>query len=279
MRGFCWLVLLALLCGGCGGQYILTVPDQVAPAGGEATTVVRLQRNDFFVLSLAVKKAAVSFRVKDGTERAAYTDDLGYAGTTVPVSQKPGRYSMRVSHLDYEGEEIATEVPVYVWAKDAPVVAVDFDCLPRMGEKGATSAIQALKQLGEKANVLYFTRADSSHHEWLHQELRAAGYPDGPILLWRRQRWHIVRTGRFRIPKMVIEKRLVSQLRSLREMFPGIKAGICRSTLAAKAFARADMTVIIIGGADVKLHQKGSGKKPKIIHRKKWASLRQKDVL
>lgn len=279
MRGFCGLVVLALLCGGCGGQYILTVPDQVAPAGGQATAVVRLQRNDFFVLSLAVKKAAIRFRVKDGIERAAYTDELGYAGTTVPVSPGPGRYSMRVSHLDYEGEEIVADAPVYVWAKDAPVVAVDFDCLPRMGDEGVSSAVQALKQLGEKAKVVYFTRAANPHHEWFHQELHAAGYPDGPILLWRRQRWHIVRTGRFRIPKVVVEKRLVSQLRSLREMFPGIKAGICRSALAAKAFAQADMTVIIIGGADVKLPPRSSGKKLKIIHRKQWAGLRQKDVL
>ena len=38
------LLLAALLTQGCGGYYVLTVPDQVGPAGGDAVAVARLQR-------------------------------------------------------------------------------------------------------------------------------------------------------------------------------------------------------------------------------------------
>ena len=72
-------VLSAALGGGCGGQYILTVPDQVAPAGGQAATVARLQRSEFGSFAPPVKKAALRFQADGGPLRGAYTDSQGYA--------------------------------------------------------------------------------------------------------------------------------------------------------------------------------------------------------
>ena len=74
MRRLVLLLSLLSAVGGCGGQYTLTVGDHVGPLGQDAAVVVRLQRNDFFVLSLPVKEAAIRFVSPDGRERAAYTD-------------------------------------------------------------------------------------------------------------------------------------------------------------------------------------------------------------
>ena len=47
-------------CGNSMGDYVLTVPDMVAPAGGEGVAVVRLQRNDFLVMAPPVKDAVTA---------------------------------------------------------------------------------------------------------------------------------------------------------------------------------------------------------------------------
>jgi len=251
-RKACWVLPLVFcpLAGGCGGQYILTVPDQLARAGGETPTVVRLQRNDFFVLAPPLKEAAMSFRVADGPERAAYTDKLGYAAAAVPVPKQPGRYTMRVVHLDSRyGDEPAAEGAVYVWDPNRPVVAVDMDCLPGLPLGSSRHAARALRRLAAAANVLYLTRRSAKHHAAAHEALTKAGYPAGPILAWRRQRWHIVREGRFRLPRIIVESRLVSQLPEVRRMFPGLSTGLCDSALAARAYAAAGMKVVMIGTA------------------------------
>ena len=100
MRQTLTATCLALLCAGCGGQYLLTVSDQVAPAGGEAAVVVRLQRSEFYMVYVAVKDAAIRLQVGRGKDRGAYTDALGYAGTTLPAPETVGRYMLSVRHLD-----------------------------------------------------------------------------------------------------------------------------------------------------------------------------------
>lgn len=265
-----WLFLLctAALTGGCGGQYILTVPDQLAPAGGEATTVVRLQRNDFFVLAPATKDALMQFRIAGGPLRAAYTDKFGYAGTTVPVPAEPGRYRLVVSHLDIYGDEVTAERPAYVWKADRPAIAVDMDCLPGLWLGDAKSAAVALRRLADGANVLYLTRRSTRRHPGAHKRLRNAGYPDGPILLWRRERWHIVREKWRGVPivRVVVESRLVGQLPEVRKTFPGLTVGICNSQLAASAFSAAGLRCVVVGAPSVKA-------KTQLTHRKSWAQL------
>lgn len=274
MRRGVALLLASLLTGGCGGYYTLTVPDQVAPAGGEAVAVARLQRNDFLFVDVAAREAAIQFKVADCRERGAYTDKIGYAGAAVPVPADVGRYEMVVSHLDFEGEEVVANVPLYVWDPAKVVVAVDLDSLPRSGRsflestratwsrlsrgmiapppsgrEAVAAARRALGRVAGGANVLYLTREKVAAHAAMHEWLTTAGYPDGPILLWQRQRWHIVRQGRFRIPRVVIEARLVSQLAELRKAFPKMGLGITATSLASRSFAEAGLRCVVIGGA------------------------------
>ncbi|HUS92286.1 MAG TPA: hypothetical protein VM695_10575 [Phycisphaerae bacterium] len=234
---------------GCGGDYILTVPDQVAPAGGETVTVVRLQRNDFFVLAPAVEEAAMRFRIGDGPLRAAYTDNLGYAAAAVSVPEKPGRHTMTVAHLDMQGDEAERDCDVYVWDPSRPVVAVDMDCLPGLWLGSSEDAAKALRHLVVGANLLYLTRQSVRHHRAAHETLTKAGYPVGPILTWQREHWHIVRDGPYKLPRVVVEGRLVSQLPEVRKVFPHLATGVCDSALAAKAFAEAGLSVVMVGKA------------------------------
>ena len=268
------LSLLLIVVGGCGGEYILTVPDQVSSVGGDVTVVARLQRNDFFILNLASVKSYLRFQIGDGLERSASTDKLGYSGVRLVVPKKPGRYDLAIRYQDDDGDEVAKTVGAYAWAPDKPVIAVDMDPLPRrrakltQGRKGwwtalvkytvdllpratpadAPSARAALAQLAERANILYLTRRSVVNHLQCRSELSQHGYPDGPVLMWRRQRWHLV-PGRFKIPKVVVESRLVSQIAELRKTFTKMSVGISQSSLAGRAFVEAGMTAVIVGDA------------------------------
>jgi len=261
---FSFILVVTAAMAGCGGQYILTVPDQVAPAGGEAAVVVRLQRSEIYRIVLPAAQTLLRFRVEDGPMRAAYTDKLGYAGTTVPVPAAPGVYTMSVSLQDTEGDEAGGEVRVYVWDARKAIVAVDMDSLPLAGTTQASGARAALARIAREANILYLTRRSVASHGYGHGQLSVCGYPDGPVLLWRRQRWHIVRTGRFTV-RMVVEKRLVSQLAELRKVFAGLSTGLCTSRLAAKAFTQAGMRCVVVGDAKVEL--------PNVTRRETWANL------
>ncbi|MCP4378269.1 MAG: hypothetical protein GY794_19100 [bacterium] len=289
------LLVLALVVGGCGGEYILTVPDQLAATGNDIIVVARLQRNDFFVLNLASVKAYLRFQVGDGLERSASTDELGYSGIRMEMPKKSGRYDMSVRYQDDDGDEISKTVGAYVWDPAKPVIAVDMDPLPRrrakltQGRKGwwtglvkytidllprktpadAVSARAALARLAEKANILYLTRRSVANHLQCRSELAEHGYPDGPVLMWRRQRWHLV-PGRFKIPKVVVESRLVSQLSELRKTFSNMWVGVSTSSLGAKAFVDAGMTAVIVGGA----HLDGE----KVMHIATWKELAKKGL-
>lgn len=271
------LFLLPVIVAGCGGDYILTVPDQLSAAGGDVTVVARLQRNDFLVLNLASVKSYLRFQIGDGIERSASTDKLGYSAVRMPMPEKPGRYDLAIRYQDDDGDEISKTQGAYAWDPDRPVIAVDMDQLPRRrakltkGRKGwwtgmvkytvdllpraepadAPSATAAMAKLAEKANILYLTRRAVVNHLQCRSELAQHGYPDGPVLMWRRQRWHLV-PGRFKIPKVVVEARLVSQLDELRKTFSNMWVGISKSSLAGKAFVEAGMTAVIIGNAPLK---------------------------
>ena len=268
------LSLLLVVVGGCGGEYILTVPDQLSASGGDVTVVARLQRNDFFFLNLASVKAYLRYQIGEGLERSASTDKLGYSGVRMPMPARSGRYDLAIRYQDDDGDEVAKTVGVYAWDPARPVIAVDMDPLPRrrakvtQGRKGwwtglvkytidllpratpadAPSARAALARLAEKANILYLTRRTVANHQQCRSELSAHGYPDGPVLMWRRQRWHLV-PGRFKIPKVVVESRLVSQIGELRKTFSKMWVGVSQSSLAGKAFVEAGMTAVIVGGA------------------------------
>lgn len=277
------LILIAACCfaTGCGGYYIMSAPDTLAAQDEAAVAVARLQRNDFFVLAMAVPKAAIRFRVLPGdanpdnrTERgplrAAHTDDLGYAGVHIPmvdapVRNQPGKYQLRVAMLDAEGEEIVRVVPLYVWDPARAVVAVDLDSLPGGVLYASDEAVRAVRTLAANAHVIYLTRRDEPTMRRLHDRLESGGFPDGPILQWQRKHWHIVREGKFKIPRVKIETRLVSQLEDLVRQFPNLRVGVCNGDLAARAFVNLGMTCVVVNNPWLQGSQ--------ITHRKTWSGL------
>lgn len=270
MKRMMILAMLLLPCGGCGGYYILSVPDQLGRTDGNVVPVARLQRNDFFVLALSQSGAPLRFRIDDGVLRASSTDKLGYAAVDMPLPEEPGRYPLYVSMQDPTGEEMHQTVPVYVWDSATPVVAVEFDALPTAFSPESGQAAQALATLAETNKILYLTRQERPNQEIAHEHLLDEGFPDGPVLLWQRERWHIVREGKLKIPRIEVESRLVSQLPSLINEFPRFRVGICRSELAAKAFADAGLDVIVIGNPNVQGRT--------ILHRTGWADLAEEGI-
>ena len=69
-RAMIAILALSAWVGGCGGQYVLTVPDQVALAGAEAGLGVRLERSSFLWMTSSVEDEAVQFQVAGGALRA-----------------------------------------------------------------------------------------------------------------------------------------------------------------------------------------------------------------
>lgn len=250
---------------GCSGEYVLTAPNHVAPVGVEAPVVVRLQRREFYRLFMSVKDAPVQFQIGDGPERAAYTDDLGYAATTLAALAKAGKYCVKITHQDRDGDILTGEATIYAWDAARPVVAVDLDSLPDAGSKAAQEASSALAAVARRANMLYMTRRPIFEHGTMHAEMTKAGFPDGPVLLWQRQYWHIRPVGRYRVPKVIVETRLVSQLTEVRKVFPRLQVGVCASDIAARAFVEAGLQCLVIGQAGAGLEN--------VKRRQSWAEL------
>jgi hypothetical protein len=219
--------------GGCGGGYVLTAPDAVAPAGGEAPTVVRLQRKELPLVAPPAQAAPLRFRVAEGPTRAARTDKKGYASAAVPVPQTVGVFPMTVALQDVEGRETAWELRTFVWAPDRPIVAVDLEALPH-GGRGVEQAKTALENLALHANVLYLSDHSVAKFPKLRKALAAAGLPDGPILSWRAKGWWT--------------QQVVSPLAGLRKVFPKLRGGIAGSRLAVRAFESAGMKCLVVGG-------------------------------
>ena len=265
------LLLLPVLLGGCGGYYILSVPDQIGSTDGDIVPICRLQRQEVFLYFRPQEGASMRFRVfatekaalhpvgdrhvaKNllGQERAARTDELGYAAVAlsmdeVPVDSKPGLYTIKVSLQDPTGEEKQVIAPVYVWDANKPVIGVDITALPKAQDATSEIAQKALNLVAKSANILYLTREDKPSQAHQHQWLADNGYPDGPVRLWQRERWHLVRSGPLRLPRIVIETRLVSQLADMRQTFTNLKTAIAGSDLAAKAFENAGIDYHAVG--------------------------------
>lgn len=239
------LALLLTMLTGCGGRYILTVPEQVGPTGGQAVVVARLQMEEFVNFPRAVKDVALRFRVEDGPQRGAYTDKIGYAAAMVPLPAKAGRYHVTVEHTDKDGREVGRFTPVYAWDAQTPVVAVDLDSIASPGGTKGTPAGQALDKISQHANILYLTQRPLREHANLRGRLKGGGFPDGPILLWQREYWHVAREGV--LTKVVVEDRLISQLPSLKKQFPNFVMGITNSTSAVQTFLTAGIKPVYIG--------------------------------
>lgn len=247
------MLLLSVACG-CSGQYILTVPEQVVPVGGQVVMVARMQQEEFTGYRPAVRDIALQCRVANGPLRCAYTDRLGYAAAALPAPPAPGRYHVTVTHIDKDGREVTTFTPLYVWDKDAPVVAVDLDAfLTRSSPQGAKgdaakSVRKALAIIQRRANIVYMTQRPIREHAFLHDGLASGEFPDGPILSWQREFFenrHKTTTGALDI--FAVEDRLVSQLPGLKKTFPNLRMGITDSPVAARSMLAEGLKVVYVG--------------------------------
>ena len=245
------VVLLAIGLSGCGGHYVLSAPDQVASAGQDAPIVVRLQRNDFFVMDLAWEDAPIRFRINHGPQRAAYTDEEGYAGTLVPAPAQPGRHVLSIDYKDLDGQDIFGQAAVFVFDPAVPMVAVDFDAL-NLDDwwQEDSEAAGALTKIADVADIVYLTRWDVDEHRRAYELLQLSGCPNGPILRWERKRYKVV-VGRSGMPKLQFGSYLTSQLEGLGEMFPNLGTGITNSALSARAFADAGLRAYVVDTYDL----------------------------
>ncbi len=239
--------VLSALLAGCSGDYVLTVPDTVAPAGDEVPVVLRLERMEIPLVLRPVHDAAMRIRLDDGPMRGALTDRLGYAGTLVPPPTDEGRHELTVAHLDRWGNEVESAGRAFLWDANAPVLAVDADAIPLLGP-GASQAGEALTRLAQGARIAYFTQLAPSLHDDLRRRLDRQGCPEGPVLLWRSENWHVVSTP-LRLPRLVVEQRLVSQLSILRELFPNLRRGVTADGGACRAFLDAGLEPVVVGPA------------------------------
>ena len=66
---------------------------------------------------------------------------------------------------------------------------------------------------------------------------------------WQQELWHF--TGEGGMTRLVVENRLINTLAFLRTRFPQLKAGLCRTPDAAKAFAEAGLKTYVVSGEKV----------------------------
>ncbi|MFW6133177.1 MAG: hypothetical protein ACOC8F_04715 [Planctomycetota bacterium] len=247
MRRMWTSVWLAAAVCGCGGQYVLTAPDQVAPAGGEASVVARLTRNEISRLDVPVAEAPLEFCGPWSADaRAAFTDSDGFASVTMRAPQRPGRYEVCIRHKDAWGDQCQGTARLFAWDADRPAVAVAVGALPSPGGPNAAAAVRALARIAEDANILYLTREGVADHEALRARMNDAGYPDGPVLPWVKRRWRMTREGRWSWLRLAFDARMVGPLEPLRKAFPNLATGICAAPAAAKAFDAAGLAVVCL---------------------------------
>jgi len=228
---------------GCGGEYQLLLPDQLAAKGAQTDTVLRLMRNEFAGLMLPLKDAPLRCRVEDGPMVSAHTDAQGYAGLNVPVGDQPGLYHMLVEMQESHGRELRQFVPVYVWDARMSVVAVEYDAVKAPTDVAAVRS--ALNKIASNAYIIYFTDRPVEQHAMMHLHLRETKLPDGAMMTWQQEAWHF--TGQGPMTRLVIEDRMVSPLAFLRVRFPHLRAGLCQTPQAAKTFSKAGLKVYVVG--------------------------------
>ena len=262
----CSIAMLACIAtSGCGGFYVLTVPDHVASADKTAVATLRLQRNDFFVLTLAEEGRPMRFSItpvgaahndsSNEYEMSARTDDNGYAGVPFsmansPVNGTPGIYDLHIKLQDMRGFRLNTISKLYVWDPKKPVVVVELNAIPMM-MGGLNNATKVLKQLKKKANIVYLTDVYMKDYSSVHQQLKDFDYPDGPVLLWEYRRWRIEKLGRFGMRMIRFSPHLDSNLALLKKQFPNLQKGICITPDAINAFNEAGIQPLVVySGSD-----------------------------
>jgi hypothetical protein len=254
-------MILTVLAGtwaltGCGGEYQLLVPDQLAAKGTQTDTVLRLLRNEFAGLMLPLKDAPLRCRVEEGPMVSAHTDNQGYAGMNVPVGDQSGLFHLQVEMQESHGRELRQFVPIYVWDSRMSVVAVEYDAVKAPTDVAAVR--DALNKIASNAYIIYMTDQPVENHSMMHLHLRETKLPDGAVIGWQQEGWHF--TGQGAMTHLVIEDHMVSPLAFLRVKFPQLRTGLCQSPAAANAFFEAGMKVYVVGKE--KIQHAGAVAKP-----------------
>ena len=261
--------LVSLLGIGCtSGYYTMYVPDQVAAVNGRFIPVARLMRNEILNYHVPQPTSPLRFQIIKpgdfdpaiaiGLEKAARTDENGYAGVSIrtllkPCYNKPGKYILQVSLQDSEeGEEVIQRVRAFLWNPATPVVVVDMDVLPLYDPDQSLKASRAIQNISKTANVVYFTRSPLPNQAPNHAMLKELGYPDGPILIWELRHWKTGKIGTIvEMPTVYLDEHLVNQLPQLRKQFPLTKLGITTDPVAAEAFEKAGLKSLLIANENI----------------------------
>jgi hypothetical protein len=176
-------MILSAALAGCGGGYIMTIPDTVAAAGSQAPAAIRMQRHEFWFFRPAVKDAAVRMWIDPADQRAAYTHADGYAAASVPAPSQPGRYALTVSHQDIYGDEATAQGACYVLSVDRLTVLVDWKAVD--GDAEAVVVARDLDRLAKAGvQIAYAAVEPASRPAEAHAWLESHGLPDGPVLCW-----------------------------------------------------------------------------------------------
>jgi len=238
MVRMCWLVLAVLL-GGCGGEYVLTAPDVLGLPGESAPAVIRLQRREFWFHAPPCRDAAIIFCLDQEQTQCARTDKAGYAAVGVMLPESPGRYRLSLHHQDTLGDTVSGQAWVYVLSPDRPVVAVEVDGLPAEG-RAVAEAAAALERVAEQAELVYATQESAARPELARRFLHNAGYPDGPVLpCVLADPWYSGWPGR--------QPQEPGMLEQLRQRVPAFRWAVTARVDTVEAFRRAGLEVILVG--------------------------------
>jgi len=232
------LLLSAVVLAGCSGEYILVAPDVAGVPGEAAPVVVRLQRREFWFHAPPAEGVPVLFDLASQAQRAGRTDEDGYTGVAIRIPRTPGKYLIELSVQDVKGDTAAGEALVYSLDPNAPILAVDLDALPRLGP-GVKDAAHTLARLQGEAQIVYLTQGYARKPAKAHDVLSGAGYPEGPVLPWRkstwwqRRRWWGASAG--------------EALVDLKTRLPRLQWGLTSSSSAARTLTAAGLEPLVVG--------------------------------
>ena len=241
-------ILLMFFLSGCSGEYILTAPDVVCPAGEKAALIFRLQRREFWRITSPQKNATVMVHLPDGATRCALTDKNGYAAVAFVVPSRSGVYQVRFYYQDVEGQELSAKGNVYSLSKDDRFVVVDMDSLPKSG-LDLSSACLALKRLSQNVHLIYVSEKLGYTPAAARGLLRMRGYPEGPVVCFNKiPQWYQYRLCRqgWRV-RAVKPTRTDDNLTHLYNRLKKPTYAITADDLTARTFLNIGMKVIFVG--------------------------------
>ena len=229
------MLVLAVGLGGCGGEFILSVPDTVTTVGQNAPVVVRLQQQEFWRLARPMEDALMQVWALPKQKRAAYTSKQGYASAAVPVAERLGPHTLTVCHQDDRGNEVCRNGTIFVLDDRLAVLAIGWEAIE--DEQDARAAAEPLRRLQQGGiQIVYLATHLAARPGEAHRWLSRHNLPDGPVLSWGwRRNWYF---------KAV---QVTGSLPIARRMLPGMMIAAGREDDLLRAAEQAGMVAIHVG--------------------------------